>query len=541
MFSLALLIGIYSYLIFAIGLVGFLHKEVVTLLTLGYFLLNVYFFRKDIKQFLRSNLRLNLKSKSQNILLAIISTLVLINLIGALGPELGFDALWYHLTLPKLYLINNTITHFTGNLLYYSDMPKLTEMLYAGALSLGSEITAKLVHFAFGILSAIALYKLARMFFDSKISLVSVLIFYSNLVVGWLSITAYVDLARTFFEIMALWGFLKWAENKERKWLIESAVMLGLAISTKLIAAGSLFIFTVLIIVVGLQKHRQGVWSIITNMLVYWWLSMLISLPWFVFSFMHTGNPIYPFFTSLYGIDFDVNLINPMRFVSDIWVLFTRSADPVSPIYLMFLPLVILAFRKFQPLLKIVVFYSLFAIVIWYFTPRTGGGRFIVPYLSALSIITVSAIGVLLKNKNKLNIKLANFCIIIVIFVGIISIFYRGFTNTKYMPVIVGQESKSDFLIKHLNFKFGDFYDTDSYFKKHIEKNDTVLLYGFHNLYYVDFPFIDSSWVKKGDRFNYIAVQESTVPKRFSYWNLIYENPKTSVKLYSLGGQEWVY
>ncbi len=68
-----------------------------------------------------------------------------------------------------------------------------------------------------------------------------------------------------------------------------------------------------------------------------------------------------------------------------------------------------------------------------------------------------------------------------------------------------------------------------------------VLLYGFHNLYYVNFPFLDSSWVKKGDRFNYIAVQESSLPIRFNSWKKIYTNPKTHVVLYSDGGLIWEY
>ena len=88
---------------------------------------------------------------------------------------------------------------------------------------------------------------------------------------------------------------------------------------------------------------------------------------------------------------------------------------------------------------------------------------------------------------------------------------------------------------------YGDFYDTDNFFKKNIRKDDVVLLYGFHNLYYVDFPFIDSSFVKKGDRFNYVALQKGELPKRFSNWNLIYYNSKTLVKLYSFNGQKWIY
>jgi hypothetical protein len=109
------------------------------------------------------------------------------------------------------------------------------------------------------------------------------------------------------------------------------------------------------------------------------------------------------------------------------------------------------------------------------------------------------------------------------------------------LPVVLGNETKAEFLTKYLNFSFGDFYDTDNYFKNHLTKQDTVLLLGFGKLYYVDFNFIDSTWVKKGDKFNYIAVQNGILPKRFSDWHQIYYNKLTKVKLYTLGGKICVY
>lgn len=218
------------------------------------------------------------------------------------------------------------------------------------------------------------------------------------------------------------------------------------------------------------------------------------------------------------------------------WMFFTNLADPISPLYLIFLPFAIIYFRKFKSILKIISIYSFLAIILWYFTPRTGGGRFILPYLPAFSIVVTGIINEFIKNKYFYRLS-----IILVIITAFLSIGYRGFANAKYLPVILGQQSRVNFLENHLNFSFGDFYDIDRYFKKNIKKTDTVLLYGFHNLYYVDFPFVDSSWVKKGDVFNYIATQNTILPKRFSYWNLVYRNPKTNVSLYSLEGQKWVY
>lgn len=534
MFSIAILVGIYSYLIFSVGILGLINKSIIGFLTLPFVIgLIVYLFKNfTIKKL---NLSLVLRDKILFFLLLVLLIQVVINLVGALGPELGFDALWYHLTLPKLYLINHSVFHIPGSLLYYSDIPKLTEMLYTASFFFGNEMFAKLIHFSFGLLSSIALYFLSRKFFNVKFSILVVLIFYSNLVVGWESITAYIDLARTFFEVMALWGFINFLEDKNKKWLIESAVMVGLAVSTKLLALGSIGIFSCLIIYFGLSNHKK-ITKVLIDVLIFIFFSLLIPLPWFIFSFVHTGNPFYPLLTGIYPVPLSFSFFNPFNFLKEVWNLLISSADPISPLYLIFLPLILIYFRNFSKTLKLIGFYCLFAIFVWYFTPRTGGGRFILPYLPAFSILCVQVIKIFEK-----KIEYRRLFIFLVIFISLLSIVYRGVANAKFIPVILGRESKSQFLSSHLNFSFGDFYDTEGYLKSHIASRDRVLLYGFHNLYYVNFPFIDSSWVNKNDIFNYIATQNSDLPKKFSNWNLIYYNPKTHVNLYSLGGIKWTY
>ena len=526
MFTLALSIGIYSYIIFLFGLLGLLYKQNLIAVSTVYLLILIFFAKRNLSLFRIKDGIVNYIKKTSKLglmFLSLITVQSVVNLIGALAPELGFDALWYHLTLPKIYLNSHSIDYIPGGLLYYSVMPKLTEMLYISALSFGTEIWAKFVHFSFGILSLIALYKLSRKFLTKTFSLLVLVLFYSNLVVGWMSITSYIDLARTFFEIMALWCFVEWQQNKKSIWLVKSAVMLGLAISTKLLAVGSLLIFCV-IIVYCFWILKKRLKNMLVGLFVYWFICLLIPLPWFVFSFIHTGNPVYPFFTNVYPIKLNFDLVNPLNL-----------SDPISPIYLVMLPVAFVLYKKFGLIIKITLLYSLLAIFIWYLTPQVGGGRFILPYLPTFSIISVVVI-----DKMK-NLKIQKLFIGSIIFLSLFSILYRGAANSKYVPVILGKESKSHFLTNNLNFSFGDFYDTDGYFAKKIKKDDTVLLYGFHNLYYVNFPFIDSSYVKKGDMFNYVAVQENNVPERFKMWNLIYYNNKTQVRLYSIGGLKWMY
>lgn len=526
MFLVALAIGVYSYLIFLLGIFGLLYKNIIIFVSITYLLVLLFQFKKNMS-FSFSYLKNRKLSRISNIVLILIIIQAFVNLIGALGPELSFDALWYHLTIPRIFFENHSIIHIPGNLLYYSDLPKNIDLIYLSILSFSNEIGVKLIHFGFGILSLFALYKLSRIFLTKEYSLLTCLIFYSSLVVGWQSITSYIDLGIVFFEIVALSQFVLWFEKKEFKYLIYSSIMLGLSLSSKISVFNSIGIYLFILIIIFLNK-RINFLSYIKASFAYILIPILITLPWFIFSFINTKNFIYPLFENFFILSFDRNLINILN-------LFLFSSDPINPIYLIVLPFVLYFFKKFDYKNKILFTYVFLSLIFWLITSSVGGSRFILPYLPAFSIL-VAFLVFLIKNQ-----LIKKYLIFLIFLISISSISYRFLANYKFIPVIFGIQTKSEFLSNNLNFSFGDFYDTDNYFKETIKNTDKVLLYGFHNLYYVKFPFIDSSWVKKGDKFNYIATQNSLIPERFSDWKQIYYNERTNVRLYSKDGKQWVY
>ncbi len=527
-FTIGLLVGIYTQTLFIIGILGYLYKPVVIWVTIPFILLLIWKIKNSLNLSVLYHFfsKFNKKNKLFIFLITIFCIQVVVNLIGTLAPELAYDALWYHLTLPKLYLEQHKLFFIPGGLMYYSAMPKLGEVFYIGALSIGGDTMAKLSHFTFGLLTCFAIYGATRMFLPKLIAVIAVIIFYSNLVVAWESTTAYIDLIRAFFEVLSLWAFMTWWKLNNNRWLFLSAIMLGFAISSKVLATGSLILFCILIILKFFRAKKIN-FSLIKTLIIYIFLSLIVPLPWFIFSYITTGNPVYPFFSSIYAISPEPFLLH--QIVNDIMEIFLFAPDPVSPLYLIFSPLILISFLKLKTEIKIVSVYVLFAIIIWYFTPRTGGGRFILPYLPALSILCAGVLYEINKRGMKFVYK---FCLYTIIFISLVTITYRMAASIKYLPVLMGQETKHEFLSNHLNFAFGDFYDTDNYFSHNLKANDVVLLYGFHNLYYVEFRFIDSSWVKSGDRFNYVALQKIDLPQRFKHWQLIHENAKTMVKVY---------
>lgn len=532
-FIFAILIGLYSYSIFILGLAGLLSQPFIGIVTSIFFVITFGLLVKKKRGFLEHSIKHKWDFLQICLVLLLIGQAV-VNLIGTLGPELAFDALWYHLTLPKIWLEQQQITFIPGGLLYYSVMPKLGEMLYIPALVFQGEIFAKIIHFSFGILTTIALFQLSRRFLSRTSSLLACVIFYANLVVAWESITAYIDLIRAFFEVTAFIALSHFFEERKVQWLFLSAILLGFAITTKLLALGSLALFLILLAFFFIKRRKTK--SLLDYAISFTGITLLIPFPWFIFSYLSTGNPVYPFFTALYPTAFSQHFLNPVLFFADIWRIFTASVDPISPLYLMLFPFMIYFFRGVSAQKQYIFLYSLLGLVLWFVTPQTGGGRFLLPYLPVLSIAAAISIAQL-KNYRFFYKTIVS----LVIIIACISIGYRAVANMKYVSVIIGKEEESTFLARHLRFDYGDFYDTDGYFTKHITENDRVLLYGFHNLYYVDFPFIDSSWVKKGDTFTHIAVQKGEIPKQFSDWDLVYYNEKTMVKVYTKGNKQWVY
>lgn len=519
MLKIAFFIGIYSYSVLFLGLLGLLNNFFLLPVTALFIAVLLFSNKKELKKLL--HIKVKIKSKREIILFLLLGLLFFVNLVGALGPELAFDALWYHLTIPKMFLLNNKIYFIHGNLLYYNLMPKLTEMLYVVSLSLGNEIVAKIVHYSFGVLSCGALYKLSRMYLSRVWAMVVVIAFYSNLAISWLSITAYSDLPRVFFEILSIYYFLLYSKKKKSSHLVISALLLGFAISTKVLAMGTIVIFVVLI-----WSFKSKISIKLKRTLHYFLLSMAIPLPWFVISYLYSGNPFFPLFTHLGLRNFSLELLSPIAFIKTFVNILLFSPDPINPIYIICLPLVFILLSSKVKEYKLLFIYSALSYVIWYTTSQSGGARFLAAYLPVYTLLVILAINQI---KRKIIVS-ATFGAIL--FVAIITLGYRGIANKRYIPVILGLQTKQDFLMKNLKFSFGDFYDENSEIKK-IVGEKTVELMNMHNLYYVDFPFTLKEF-GENKKASYVLIQGGDLPAVYKNPQFIYKNDKTHVKLYKL-------
>lgn len=513
MYFIGLAIGAYSLFIFALGIVGYLTAVPVLIGTLIVVLaiLCVVFANKRYICISIPKDRLTL------LICFTLCVLAIVNLIGALGPELAFDSLWYHLTIPKLYLANNRIEFISGNLLYYAQLPKMGEMLYIPSLLFLNEIGAKLTHFTFGLLCCLTLFNLSRSFLSKKWSLLVVLVFYSNLVVSWLSITSYVDLTRTFFEILAFSSFFMYFKKGKTKYLILSALLLGFAASVKVVAILTVGLYMVLL----KSSHKKQ--NFLKEAVVFIISFALPLAPYVLVSLFQTGNPFYPFFERMIPNSYSLSHFNPLSILRSILNLFLFSPDPLSPLYAALMPFIILKARLLFREQKILFVVCVVLLVVWYITPFASA-RFFVPFLPVFSILSVLVIS---KYMNRTQARIFVFFIFII---ALTTIVYRFGANSRYLPYLFGSQTKQEFLLKNLNFSFGDFYDENEEIKKMVGESE-VLVLNSHNLYYISFPFAHESW-KTRKIYEFVAVQNASLPARYSNYREIYKNLKTRVTLY---------
>jgi len=205
-------------------------------------------------------------------------------LVMALGPEAGWDPLYYHLRLPKLYAMRHKI--YFVSYIYPSHYPQGVEMLFTYAWLVGGEGTAKLLNFAFWPLCGAALVRLAGSL-GSTCSLRAVALALTLPLVGTLAAESYIDLGLTFFTLLALQ--VAW-----RGRLIAAGVFLGLAM-------GSKYTGILAALALGCAWFAQGGGSRLGQIVKMAAVSALLMLPWLAKNGLFTGDPVAPFFYHALG------------------------------------------------------------------------------------------------------------------------------------------------------------------------------------------------------------------------------------------------
>ncbi len=412
----------------------------------------------------------------------------LFNLVSALSPPVFYDTLTAHLAHPNWSIINHAIRFRPYNV--YTNYPLNVEMVYTFAMLLvRGDVVAKLLDFIFGVTSALVVFSIGVRFLGRRAAAIASTVFYLTPSVGLLSGLATHDLGLLLFETASVYALFVWFGTRERRWLLLSAVLCGLAMGTKY--TGLYFATACMLTMVSRLAFDRKRWGfILRSVVVFTIVALAFSSPWFMKSLVYTGNPTYPALSNLFGttsfqkVSFGLTsgkaALDPLQFLRLPWDMTLSpgrfgSASRIGPLFLAFL-VPFLFTRRVNRELRYLLGLGAFLFVFWAVTMLNT--RY---YLAGLALFSLW-IGYCC---DRYMARAAWAWLVWAVLGGslLFNVISTENLNTDLFDpgaVVFGRESKEEYLTERI-----DHYPVIVYANRHLPPDSKVLFVGEARTYYI--------------------------------------------------------
>jgi hypothetical protein len=218
--------------------------------------------------------------------------------LTAVGPVTDGDALCYHLQVPKVFLIRQAVGFVPD--LHETVYPLLTELLYALALEFRGPVACRGVQWILGLVFAANVIALARPSLGRRAWWAGAIVLLTPAVSNGMSAPLN-DVALAAFGTAAILAWVQLHERPSVSAAIVGGLFAGLAIGVKYPA---LVLCGLLALGIGLRSIQPKSGSRrrwLTLALVYLGTTALVGGCWYLRAYVHTGNPVYPYFRHVFG------------------------------------------------------------------------------------------------------------------------------------------------------------------------------------------------------------------------------------------------
>jgi hypothetical protein len=338
-------------------------------------------------------------------LLGVLVACIAANVVGTLAPVSFIDALVYHLFIARTYVQAGQIVELPA--IWQSYQPLGVEMLFTLGFSLQGPLLSALAHTGLGVLAAAATGLLGRRIAGPLGGLLAAAIFYCTAMVEWESTSCFVDLGTTAFSALGFYAVLRWSDDgrdeENPRWLVAAAIFMGIGGSCKLPAIQFAVIASTVVGWISLRRGR-GLVASAGRVAAFLGISVGICLPWYVHSYVWSGNPVYPFATKIFGDNRDNASVQsilgqyaPGHGIKDLvlapWRLFSggaafECAQYLSPLPFIFAPLILFRLRGSRDR-QVLAAPAGIGFLFWFASAHVA--RYLVPLQPFLAALTADA------------------------------------------------------------------------------------------------------------------------------------------------------
>ncbi len=442
------------------------------------------------------------QSRLATVLAILIVVFLLSDAFMSMAHLTGSDALNYHFTAPSLWLQNGFHPLYDITLSFALGQ---AHMLILLGLALGSDHISLGLIFLGGMLSAAALYRLAREWVSLEGGLAVTLVFLLTPMVFWqMTVAGAPDIWMVFYCTLSVLAAARSVSARSARWAVVSGFLAGAAGGSKYPAWAIPIALCVLLLLEtrslrfasasALAALAGGIWPLLRNA---WW----------------TGDPFFPFLSRWLA----PNNFNPYTFASVLadtrpaashggfvsWIeypfrlVFEGQRFGVGhyfgPLVLAFAPLLVFAFRP-TPLFRMSA--AVWAVFFLTNAISTQMARFLLPVF-AIALVLVFAGAASIMNKGRPLLRAAcSATILIFLIFGAAS--YTLYAR-DFLPAGLGIEPREHFLQR-----LAPNYQEVSFINSALDGKPGAVLVFFRHLYYLRVNMVDgdpsSSWLMDPDK-----------------------------------------
>ena len=432
---------------------------------------------------------------------ALLALLALVALVPALAPPSmsDWDSLAYHLSMPEMYLEKGGF-HYIG-FASHSNFPMLVEMLYVYPLSFGDPVAAKLIHYWMGVMLVGAVALVVRRHFNPNGAWLAAIAAAGMPILLWEATTAYIDLATALHTIVCVHLLLAYFDTRNRRSLVGCALSAGFAASTKMTGLAVVPLVLIWLIADSAVVRRTFEWK---RGLMFGVVALLAASPWYIKSLVYTGNPVYPFFYSIFGganwsgelaanyaalqAKFGVGHDLASFFLTPYDLTFRSAAfydTPglyVGPILLVAVPVLFLARWNPRKLVGLLGFF-VSLMVIWFLL--TQQSRYLIPAFAVLAVLIAAAV----YDSERFRTTRTGLMLALVLTAAFgLRTLYPAVRGTA--PVVFGTESRAQYLLRTL-----DIYPAQTFINDSLSDDVCIALFGDTRGYYLQRDYV---WADPG-------------------------------------------
>jgi hypothetical protein len=292
LFAIPLGMGVFNILLYVAGFLGLLTIWTLLSIVIISFSAGIYLVSFKTEEF-RADLLF-----PRGILASIAFMFVIISaaygFITSVSPPASWDALSYHLSVPKLYALHHGI-YLIPSMIQHQSASGM-EMLSSAGILLNNNVLPQLFSLLSWFLLLLLIFKLSKLYFSARTAWVSVFLFSVCPLSLYLAGIANNDMAAALLSTAAIYFLWNYLGTKKTYVLNLSAIFFGLSITAKMTGFINAILALALLSVFLIKKQMK-----FREALVFVLITGLFSSPLFIRNWYLTKNPVFPFLYGLLG------------------------------------------------------------------------------------------------------------------------------------------------------------------------------------------------------------------------------------------------